>query len=200
MIKNLIFDFGDVLINLDKTAVPAGIRRYWQTPENPALILLSEHYEIGAITSDVFIEKACALLGEKDPARIVTLWNSTVTYFPLESLSFVEQLKAQGSFRLFLLSNTNALHIERVIEIMGDVIYNRFKKCFDGFYYSHLIGMRKPNPKIFEFVLNRHNLLPEQTLFIDDTLEHIRGAASVGIKTWHLQVGKETVHSLADHL
>lgn len=200
MIKNLIFDFGDVLINLDKSAVPTGIERYGKSHQDPELIKLSENYEIGAISTVEFIKKACELLEEKDPNKVIALWNSTVANFPIESLNFIEQLKSEGNFRLFLLSNTNELHIRYVEGIMGSGVYNRFRNCFEGFYYSHLIGLRKPNANIFEFVLNKHKLVPQETLFIDDTQEHITGASSVGINTWHLKVGKETVHSLFDYL
>ena len=101
---------------------------------------------------------------------------------------------------MFLLSNTNALHIEYVQKYMGRERFKRFHKLFDGFYLSHEIGMRKPEQVIFEFVLDRNQLKAEETLFIDDTLEHIKSASQMGIRTWHLQVGSESILELSRHL
>ncbi|MDA8686143.1 HAD family phosphatase [Robiginitalea sp.] len=200
MIKNILFDFGDVFINLDKSAVPTGIISYEKSPEDPTLSTLAERYEKGMITSDEFIATACTILGEDNPNYIIDLWNSMITDFPEERLEFIENLKAVKSHRLFLLSNTNALHIKYVEEIMGKSKYQRFRNCFEGFYLSHEMGMRKPEVEIFKFILNSHGLEAKETLFIDDTLEHILSAGTLGINTWHLQVGQETVQKLLERL
>lgn len=196
MIKNLIFDFGDVLINLDKLAVPQGLAAYGASAADGRLQCLATDYEKGLVATDRFVGEACALLNENQPEKLVSLWNKTIRDFPEERLLFIEALRRAGTHRLFLLSNTNDLHMAYVAAQMGPERYGRFQACFEGFYLSHEVGMRKPEPEIFNHVLQTHGLQAGETLFIDDTLEHIRGAASVGIHTWHLQVGRETILEL----
>jgi putative hydrolase of the HAD superfamily len=163
-------------------------------------VSLGERYEQGFISSYDFINQVSSLLGEPNTDQVTRLWNSIITHFPPEHLGFVEKLAESGNFRLFLLSNTNALHIEFVQHLMTAPIYQRFKQCFEGFYLSHELGLRKPDPAIFNYVLKHHRLHAAETLFIDDTLEHIESAALLGLKTWHLKVGKESVHALKYHL
>ncbi|MDC0008330.1 HAD-IA family hydrolase, partial [bacterium] len=109
-------------------------------------------------------------------------------------------LAATKKYRLFLLSNTNAIHIRKVIEIMGNDRFQRFKRCFEQFYLSHEIGLRKPNADCYEFVLNRNKLIAAETLFIDDTEPNTVAASQLGIQVWHLQVGKEDVSELNSRL
>ena len=200
MIKNLIFDFGDVFINLDKGIVPSGILNYGKSPESPELIEIAARYEKGALSSENFVSTVCSILEENRPEIIIKLWNSMIKDFPEERLSFIEKLKESRRYRMFLLSNTNELHIKYVEEVMGASRYQRFKNCFEEFYLSHEIGMRKPDSEIFKFVLDSNYLEAQETLFIDDTLEHIVSAGKIGIHTWHLQVGQETVLKLVDRL
>ena len=196
MIRNLIFDFGDVLINLDKLAVPQGLSAYGTTAADGRLQRLATAYEKGLVPTGQFVGDACGILGENQPAKLVSLWNQTIRDFPEERLLFIEALQRAGSHRMFLLSNTNDLHMTHVAEQMGPDRFGRFKACFEGFYLSHEMGMRKPEPEIFRHVLQNHGLQAGETLFIDDTLEHILGAATVGVHTWHLQVGRETILEL----
>lgn len=196
MIKNLIFDFGDVLINLDKQAVPVGLATYGTRAVDGRLEGLARRYEKGQISTDRFLGDACAILQEPEPERLATLWNRTIRDFPEERLVFLENLKRAAGHRIFLLSNTNELHIQHVEKQMGPMRYGRFRACFEGYYLSHEIGMRKPDAAIFRHVLQSHGLEAGETLFIDDTEEHILGAAALGIRTWHLQVGRESILEL----
>jgi putative hydrolase of the HAD superfamily len=88
----------------------------------------------------------------------------------------------------------------KVIEIMGDVKYHRFKNSFEHFYLSHEIQLRKPNADIYKFVLQENQLKPAETLFIDDTFENTEAASKLGIKTWHLRVGQEDIIELKSRL
>jgi len=196
MIKNLLFDFGDVFINLYKGATRDGLLKagYKQIP--PSLLAVSEAYEIGAISTDTFLERVNAQLPELSRPEIMVIWNAMVLDFPEYRLDFIKALAAKNSYRLFLLSNTNELHIHRVIETMGEGRFRSFKECFEKFYLSHEIGLRKPTPEVFNMILEKNHLVPETTLFIDDTLEHIQTARSLGMKTWHLQPGAEDVVEL----
>ncbi len=200
MIKNIIFDLGDVLINLDKEALPKALTAYGAKAADPELLALSHAYEKGAISTDRFLVSAAERLGEPQKERLAAYWNQAILDFPEGRLTFLEALSAGGAYRMFLVSNTNDLHMERVRKTMGMERYVRFQKCFEGFYLSHEIGLRKPDPGIFLRLLDSHGLLPEETLFIDDTLEHILSAAALGLQTWHLQVGREDVRELLNRI
>lgn len=200
MIRNIIFDFGDVLINLDKQAMPKALMAYGANAADPDLLALSNAYEKGEMSSEAFLEEAAARLGEPRSERLVGFWNQTILDFPEGHLEFLESLSAAGAYRMFLLSNTNDLHMEFVRQTMGRERYNRFQQCFEGFYLSFEMGLRKPEPGIFRSLLESHDLLPKETLFIDDTLEHIQSAAALGLRTWHLQVGSEDVRELLNRI
>ena len=120
--------------------------------------------------------------------------------FPDYRLEFIEKLATESEYRLFLLSNTNALHILEVAIIMGDSKFQRFKNSFEQFYLSHEIHMRKPNADIFEFVLEKNALDPTETFFVDDTFENTQSASKLGIKTWNLIVGQEDIIQLKSKL
>jgi len=120
--------------------------------------------------------------------------------FPEERLQFLEHLSSENQYKLFLLSNTNDLHMESVRQQMGMEHYNRFKNSFDVFYLSYEMGMRKPDEEIFQFVLDQNNLTAEETFFVDDVQENTDAAARLGIRVWNLQVGQEDVTQLKSRL
>jgi putative hydrolase of the HAD superfamily len=196
MIRNLIFDFGGVLIDLDMQAVSRGLQNFGLQAAGPELVRLSQEYETGQIPTDWFLGEVCRRLPGSREDEVRRIWNATVSGFPTERLDFLEALKATGNYRMFLLSNTNPLHMEQAKQNIGNRDYQQFRNCFQGFYLSHEIGMRKPQPEIFAFVLQENRLTPEETLFIDDTREHTKSASSLGIRTWHLKVGRETILEL----
>ena len=201
MIKNIIFDFGDVFINLDKEVIFREIERFGGTSEvTDAILELNLAYEIGSISSDTFIDGLQRAYPTAKPKDIIHIWNAMLLDFPDYRLEFLELLAQSSQYRLFLLSNTNAIHIKHVEKAIGTAKFTRFKNCFEKFYLSHEIQLRKPNPEIFWYVLKENKLNAEQTLFIDDTLENIDAAKALGIKTWHLQVGIEDVIDLKKKL
>ena len=200
MIKNIIFDFGDIFINLDKEVVFREIQKYENATLSPALLTLSSDLEVGAITSETFVEGLKSAFPSASSQEIISIWNGMLLDFPDYRLNFLERMAQENEYRLFLLSNTNVLHIEEVVKIMGEPNFNRFKNCFEQFYLSHEIQLRKPNADIFEFVLKENDLNPTETLFIDDTLENTEAAKKLGIKTWHLIVGLEDIIQLKSKL
>ncbi|SIQ58374.1 HAD family hydrolase [Maribacter ulvicola] len=200
MIKNIIFDFGDIFINLDKQAPLLQMAKFGFTKLTPALDIIFKEYEMGLMTSDEFVNKLQAIFTNASKDQIKDAWNSIILDFPEERLEFIEKLKSDNKFRLFLLSNTNDLHIDKVKESMGMDRYNRFKNCFDVFYLSQEMKMRKPNADIYEFVLKENNLIAEETFFLDDTKENTDSASKLGIHCWNLQVGKEDVLETLSHL
>ena len=201
MIKNIIFDFGDVFINLDKQIIIRKMLQYGGTAElTSQLLMLNEAYEVGAISSEEFISELARVYPQAKAEDIVGIWNGMLLDFPDERLAFIEALAAEASYRLFLLSNTNALHIEHVKTIMGTEKFYRFRNCFEKFYLSHEIQLRKPNAEIYEFVLNENGLENRETFFIDDTKENTNAAEKLGIRSWNLLVGREDIVQLKSKL
>jgi len=193
MIKNIIFDFGDIFINLDKQAPLLEMAKFGFTELTPELDTVFKEYEMGLLKTDAFIDKLQAIFTNATKQQIKDAWNSIILDFPEERLNFIEKLKSDNQYRLFLLSNTNDLHIKKVKESMGMERFNRFKNCFEVFYLSQKMKMRKPNTDIYEFVLKENNLIAEETFFLDDTKENTDSASKLGIHCWNLQVGKEDV-------
>ena len=200
MIKNIIFDFGDIFINLDKPAVFKALENVGYKEVTPELDDIFKAYEMGLMTSENFILKLNEIFPSATPKQLRDAWNSILLDFPENRLLFLEKLAAEKKYRLFLLSNTNEIHIDYVINTMGEAQFDRFKDCFEKFYLSHEINLRKPNKDIYEFVLNENNLIAEETFFVDDTQENTDASAALEIKSWNLLVGKEDIIQLKTKL
>lgn len=200
MINTIIFDFGDVFINLDKSVVARELFKLGDPGKIEALKGLNDAYEIGNLATEDFLQGLQDAIPGRSREALKTLWNAMLLDFPVMRLNFLENLAARREFRLFLLSNTNELHITCVQKIMGTPDYKRFLGCFEQYYFSHELHLRKPDTEIFQFVLEQNKLEPSSTLFVDDTLENIEAAGRLGISTWHLQVGKEDVTELKSKL
>jgi HAD superfamily hydrolase (TIGR01509 family) len=199
MIKNIIFDFGDIFINLDKMATPKAMAKFGFKQITPALDQIFKEYEKGTISTKAFLGQIQTIFPNATAANLIEAWNAILKDFPKYRLKFLKELKQQDQHRLFLLSNTNELHIEQVKKQMGS-LYGEFKECFEVFYLSYEMGKRKPDAPIFEQVLDENNLKTEETFFIDDTKENTDAAKKLGIKTWNLRVGKEDIIDLKNYL
>lgn len=184
MIKTIIFDFGDVFINLDKEGAHQHALQLFGLDEFPEeLIAINTLYEQGLIETEEFIDFYEDNFEGVSRQQIIDAWNFMIQDFPKYRLDFIKELKAEGKYKLILLSNTNELHINFIKEHVS--FYEEFKSCFDNFYLSHEINLRKPEASIFEFVLAENNLNPEECVFIDDTLENTTAAADLGFYTWN---------------
>jgi HAD superfamily hydrolase (TIGR01549 family) len=200
MIKNIILDFGDIFIDLDKSATPKAMEKFGFKDLTPALDTLFKDYEKGLLSSSKFLEEVSGYFPTAAKADLVSAWNAILLDFPDRRLEFVEALAQENQYRLFLLSNTNEIHIEYVKQQMGTKKFNRFKNAFEVFYLSYEMRMRKPDMEIFEFVLAENKLNASETIFVDDTSENTEAAALLGINTWNLQVGKEDITQLKSYL
>ncbi|MBO0322499.1 HAD family phosphatase [Muricauda sp. CAU 1633] len=196
MIKNIILDFGDVLINLDKPATAREMLKFGFTSITPELDTLFKDYEKGLVNSEHFLHQVSHQFPRAQKNDLLSAWNAILLDFPEVRLNFLENLAKENQYRLFLLSNTNDLHIEYVKEQMGMQRFNRFKNAFEVFYLSYEMGMRKPDAEIFEFVLDQNKLTAHETLFVDDVKENTDSAARLGIHVWNLQVGQEDITQL----
>lgn len=200
MIKNIILDFGDIFIDLDKLATPRAMEKFGYKSLTPDLDTLFKEYEKGLTSSQKFLEEVSNFFPNATEKDLIAAWNAILLDFPDRRLEFVEKLAKENQYRLFLLSNTNDIHIEFVKQQMGMEKFNRFKNAFEVFYLSYEMKMRKPDAEIFEFVLTENKLNASETIFVDDTKENTDSASSLGIKTWNLQVGKEDVTQLKSYL
>ncbi|GGI58417.1 HAD family hydrolase [Winogradskyella haliclonae] len=195
MIKTLIFDFGDVFINLDKQgAMSNALSLFEMTEFEHDMIEANIQYEIGEISTSEFLGFYKTKFPHLSEENIVHAWNYIIKDFPNHRLEFVKQLSNSNHYKLILLSNTNEMHIDFIKENVS--FYNTFKECFDKFYLSHEINLRKPNTNSYEFVLNENNLSPEECLFVDDTKENTDTAQKLGIHTWNIDETKEDVVNL----
>jgi len=199
MINTLIFDFGDVFINLDKSAIERSLFNLGVTSITEDMLQTAMQYEKGLITTDEFVTAFTAKYPSISAAEFKKAWNSIILEFPEYRLKFIEKLSTNKNYKLILLSNTNALHIEQVIENMSLYRYERFKRCFDKFYLSHEIHLRKPDASIYEFVLKENLLEAASCFFVDDAKENTEAAAQLGIHTWNNDPAKEDIINLFDN-
>lgn len=195
MIKNIIFDFGDVFINLDKDgAMKQALNLFGIDPFSPQMIETNNLYEQGLISTSEFIQFYKNTFPSITEDKIIETWNYILKDFPLHKLNFIKSLAGEKKYRLILLSNTNELHINWVKEHVP--FYDNFKSCFDKFYLSHEIHLRKPNYDVFKFVIQQNNFNVFETLFIDDTIEHTNSAKELGLHTWNINPKTEDIVNL----
>ncbi len=197
-IKNIIFDYGNVIFRIDfkrtqHSFTELGIKNverfFAHTGHDP----LFDEFEQGLISSDEFrdgirrITEQPGLTNE----QIDKAWNTLLIGVPDGTHEVL--LKAKKKYRTFLLSNNNEIHYKWIMEYLKNE-FNLLSNevFFEKDYYSHLMKMRKPNPDIFQFLLDAHDLKPEETLFIDDSPQHLKTAANLGLQT-HLLTADETL-------
>lgn len=195
MIKNLIFDFGDVFIDLDKHgAMQNALHLFGIDALTDDMFKMNFRYEKGLVTTSEFIEYYCDCFPHITNQNLIDIWNYVLVKFPTHKLDFLKELRQNNQYTLILLSNTNELHIDWVKEHV--VFYEEFKNYFHQFYLSHEINLRKPDKEIFEFVLAENNLIAEETLFVDDTKENTDAAKLLNIHTWNIDETTEDVVDL----
>lgn len=187
-IKNIIFDLGGVIINLDMQRTAQAFMQLAASNQVPVFDYhrqdeIFKAYEVGKISSKEFTAGLIELLGNQHKEQaIIDAWNAMLLDIPAERLRLLEQLKQQ--YRTFLFSNTNELHYNAFTEIVRqDHAVPGLDDFFEKTYYSHTMGMRKPDIASFQRILDENNLEPEETLFLDDTAGHLAGAAQLGIQT-----------------
>ena len=185
-IKNIIFDLGGVIINLD---INKTIQEFNELSKKPFETIYSQlqqtsifdEFDKGEIAENDFfneLQKALELNIPKE--NLLFAWNAMLLDFPKQRLDLLKKLKP--NYRLFLLSNTNETHVAEFEKSLFNAHgYQNLEAFFEKVYYSCRIGKRKPNTDIFEYLLKTHNLNPHETLFIDDSPQHIEGAIKTGI-------------------
>jgi putative hydrolase of the HAD superfamily len=193
-IKAIIFDFGGVILNIDynktsKAFADLGVKNfeemYSQKNANP----LFHDLEEGKINEEEFYNafRTSSQLKLTDQ-QIKKAWNAILLRYREEALQTLTTIK--NKYRLYLLSNTNSIHHKEFNKIFEDQIGSgSINDYFDKAYYSHEIKLRKPGKDAYQYVLKENNLLPSETLFIDDSIQNIEAAESLGLQTIFLKEG-----------
>jgi glucose-1-phosphatase len=193
--KNIIFDFGGVILNIDYHRVidsftKLGAVDFEKIYSQLNQLHLFDDYDKGLISSDEFRQKIRSItnLAISD-SQIDEAWNAILIDLPKENIELLHRLKK--SYRLFLLSNTNEIHEKAFTKLMFDLFgKNVLTDIFERIYFSHQVKQRKPDIKIFQTVINENNLIAGETLFIDDSPQHIEGAKQAGLQTLFLKKGQ----------
>ena len=202
-IKNIIFDLGGVILNLDYAKTvdefkKIGLLNFQDLYSQKMQNILFDDFEKGEVSSAEFI--SCLIDSENLKIKeidFINAWNAMLLEIPMKKLEFIDALKKD--YKVFLLSNTNEIHINKFEDdLKKNNMLNQFYKCFDKVYYSSRMGKRKPDENCFKQVLEENQLVPQQTLFIDDSVQHIKGAKRIGIETFHLEKNKSIIDLVPD--
>ncbi len=191
-IKHIIFDLGGVILNINyqltsQAFKDLGAKNFDQLYNQFHANALFEDLETGRVTPEEFLAKIKEHLPEgTTDQQIIDAWDAMLLDFPLARLQLLQQLR--NHYGLYLLSNTNAIHLKALNAILEkERGISSLGAFFDKSYYSHLIGYRKPEKEAYQVILDENGLKPEHTLFIDDTLPNVDAALALGIRAIHLQ-------------
>lgn len=191
-VKNIIFDLGGVIININYGLSTDRLKQFSNSGSNidfsqKMQSALFDDYETGLISCEEFrqqLRQEYAI--EATDAEIDEAWNAMLLDIPKERIDLLLELGKK--YRLFLLSNTNAIHMKKFNEIVAQSFHiPSLDSLFEKPYYSHLVGMRKPDAAVFQQILDENGLKNDETLFIDDSIQHIESARNLGLQTLHLQ-------------
>jgi glucose-1-phosphatase len=191
-IKHIIFDLGGVILPIDYTRTTQafrdlGITNFNELYSQAAQTGKFDDFETGKITEAEFL----AFLKKYAPEDIQTeeletAWNAMLLDWIPERLELIQTLS--GRYNTYLFSNTNSIHQRAFLDSLSAQIGTpTLKPYFNAVYYSHEFGFRKPHPASFQKLLDNHQLVAAETLFLDDSLQHIEGARQLGIRTIHVQ-------------
>ncbi|HET6993322.1 MAG TPA: HAD family phosphatase [Chitinophagaceae bacterium] len=193
-IKNIIFDLGGVILNIDtrKTAMALeelGVKDLKGHLSQPALVSFFNDYETGKIDDNAFVRKLQSLAGEGTTEQhIIDAWNALLLDFPSERIELLRSLRKK--YRLFLLSNTNEIHYKQFQQQIYLQTGSYLEDLFERTYYSHTINLRKPDVACYQFVIKENKLNPSETIFVDDSEVNITGAREAGLLTEHIHAGR----------
>ncbi|EFK56596.1 HAD family hydrolase [Sphingobacterium spiritivorum] len=191
-VKNIILDYGNVIFMIDfmraqEAFTALGIKNVDQFFAHKGHAPLFDAFEKGEITAEAFRQgiRDAADVPYLSDEQIDAAWNALLIGVPEGNHELLLELK--GKYRLFLLSNNNEIHYQWIMDYLKrEYQLEDNTSFFEKDYYSHLMKMRKPNADIFEYVLNTHDLKPEETVFIDDSPQHLDTAAKLGLHTFLL--------------
>jgi glucose-1-phosphatase len=192
-IKNIIFDLGGVLLDIDfeqsqKAFRRLGIKGFGEMVSPFHGNHLFQQLEMGMETP-LFYQQFRALTGsELSNEKIEQAWCALLLGFRTVSVERLNVIKSK--YKIYLLSNTNEIHLQHIHQMFRRQFKGQeLDDCFDAAYYSHRIQLRKPDTKAWQYVIEQHNLQVGETLFIDDGTANIEAARSLGLQTIQLLPG-----------
>lgn len=205
MIKNIIFDFGGVIMTISQQG---GVERFTQLGVTDADKQLDPYtqtgifgdLEEGKIDAEEFRLSLCKMLGrEVSVEECKWAWLGYRDGLPKRNLELLRRLRAEG-YRLILLSNTNPYMQMWAESPEFDGEGNPVSHYFDAMYKSYQVKMMKPNPRFFQLVLEKEGIKPEETLFVDDGERNVKVASEFGIHTFCPENGSDWTHELLEIL
>jgi glucose-1-phosphatase len=188
--KNIIFDLGGVIINIDMNNTALAFARLTgrsveEMRERIQALKIYYRYEVGELDDLNFRELIREFLGSPvDDQSVDTAWNALLLDIPPERIDLLKRLKK--SHRLFLLSNTNPIHFKEVESILRRTTGDSFYELFDQLYLSYDIKLIKPEKEVYQYLLEDQKIKAEESVFIDDNLINVVSASDLGIKGVHL--------------
>lgn len=192
MIKNIIFDLGNVILNIDtklseKAFAKHGLINFGELYTLAAQSEIFDRLEVGSISpSDFYNEFRQITNSDLSNEIIRDCWNALILDYPPARIKLLADMKQK--YRTFLLSNTNRIHYEYYNPIINlQFGHDGLESLFEKAYFSHEIGLKKPESRVFMFVLEDSKLIASETLFIDDNKSNIEAASSLGIQTLWLK-------------
>ena len=194
-IRNIVFDLGGVLVDLDFKAAINGLQKAGFANVKEQLQAFDregifQKFELGEMSADEFRsairENSTVSLTDEE---VDDLWNAMLLEVPREKLELILHLR--GKYMVYLLSNTNSIHWDYVCKNAFNYRGFRVNDYFEETFLSYEMHLAKPDKAIFEKVLEEANLLPEETLFIDDSEANCKAASELGIHTHHYHIGED---------
>ena len=202
-IKNIIFDLGGVILDIDENVVYKELEKMGieisELAHSKEFMEVLSKFDTGIYTAATFRKKTKQFIGQEKMTdqKFDSIWNAMLLDIPRERIEAIEKVKKH--YKIYLMSNTNVIHYDLYVrDLQLRFGYNEFDELFNKSYFSFAEHLEKPDPRFFEFILDHEGLLPEETLFIDDTAENIETAKSLGIKTYHIS-REELVRNLFDN-
>ncbi len=195
-INSIIFDLGGVLYDIDvqlsvKAFEELGLKSFDGLYSLKEQSLLFDELETGVIDKAEFIKRMNHFSGlSLNEKQVVNAWNSLLIGVKPETIAILKELRKE--YKIFLLSNTNEIHLECINNYMNTVYgINNLSSLFDKAYYSCRLGMRKPGKEIYEYVINDAGINAQKTIFIDDNKDNIISGNKAGILSVLMERGAD---------
>lgn len=199
-VKNIIFDLGNVICDIDFNLTVEAFNKLGSDKVDLTLDNYMEHpvfgaLEKGEISTEQFRDEVRSLLElDLSDQQIDEAWAAVVINSDQARIDMLSELGEK--YKLFLLSNTDGIHIEKAVRVINETTKGDFLSLFEEVYLSHLLKLAKPSAEIYEFVLNDADMKASETLFIDDNLPNIEAARQLGIQSYHFDSKKEKLIDL----
>tara|TARA_Y100000589_G_scaffold237973_1_gene225347 strand:+ start:21509 stop:22105 length:597 start_codon:yes stop_codon:yes gene_type:complete len=198
MIKNLIIDLGGVIIPLAIENTLQAMKALGIDIENYDQLPLFKQFETGEVSEHDFLTAVVRQYPHISTQQFIDSWNAMLLPIPKNKMEELRMLK--NKYNLYLLSNTNPVHTKYIHNYLQKHFnLPDFSPLFKKVYYSYECKMRKPDAEFFNLVLTENNLTPHETLFTDDTKEHIESAKKLGIKTFLFNPEKDNLLNIINH-